>query len=109
MAKCSVGDSLGCTIGCPDSVPAHPVSAPVVLPLQVIAERMSEEEITGLKATFEMMDTDHSGTITFEELKAGLERAGSVVKESEVRELMDAVSCVILAFTCCVDFAGPVI
>ncbi|KAG8383345.1 hypothetical protein BUALT_Bualt04G0002800 [Buddleja alternifolia] len=43
--------------------------------LRVIAERLSEEEIGGLKELFRMIDTDNSGTITFDELKDGLKRA----------------------------------
>jgi calcium-dependent protein kinase len=40
---------------------------------------------------FKSMDTDDSGTITFEELKAGLPKLGSKMTESEVRQLMEAV------------------
>ncbi|BBN04182.1 calcium-dependent protein kinase [Marchantia polymorpha subsp. ruderalis] len=58
--------------------------------LRVIAESLSEEEIAGLKEMFKMMDTDNSGTITFEELKAGLKRVGSDLMESEIHELMEA-------------------
>ena len=58
---------------------------------QVIAERLSEEEIGGLKELFKMIDTDNSGTITFEELKEGLKRVGSELMESEIKDLMDAV------------------
>ncbi|CAI0556861.1 unnamed protein product [Linum tenue] len=61
--------------------------------LRVIAERMSEEEIGGLKELFKMIDTDNSGTITFEELKSGLQRVGSELMESEIKALMEAVSC----------------
>ncbi|KAE8684407.1 Calcium-dependent protein kinase 4 [Hibiscus syriacus] len=43
--------------------------------LRVIAERLSEEEIGGLKELFKMIDTDNSGTITFQELKDGLKKA----------------------------------
>ena len=53
---------------------------------------MSEEEIGGLKELFKMIDTDNSGTITFEELKDGLKRVGSQLMESEIKALMDAVS-----------------
>jgi len=42
---------------------------------------------------FTNMDTDNSGTITYEELRAGLQRLGSKLTEAEVRQLMDAVSC----------------
>ncbi|XP_075639029.1 calcium-dependent protein kinase 11-like [Castanea sativa] len=58
--------------------------------LRVIAERLSEEEIGGLKELFNMIDTDNSGTITFEELKEGLKRVGSELMESEIKALMDA-------------------
>lgn len=58
--------------------------------LKVIAENLNEEEIKGLKQMFTNMDTDKSGTITYEELKTGLARLGSRLSESEVRQLMDA-------------------
>ncbi|KAJ8760437.1 hypothetical protein K2173_015104 [Erythroxylum novogranatense] len=58
--------------------------------LRVIAERMSEEEIGGLKELFKMIDTDDSGSITFEELKDGLKRVNSQLMESEIKSLMDA-------------------
>ncbi|QCD79735.1 calcium-dependent protein kinase 2-like [Vigna unguiculata] len=60
------------------------------LALKVIAENLSEEEIKGLKAMFANMDTDNSGTITYEELKTGLARIGSTLSEAEVKQLMDA-------------------
>lgn len=58
--------------------------------LRVIAERLSEEEIGGLKELFKMIDTDNSGSITFDELKEGLRRVGSELMESEIKDLMDA-------------------
>ncbi|OAY34143.1 calcium-dependent protein kinase SK5 isoform X2 [Manihot esculenta] len=58
--------------------------------LRVIAERLSEEEIGGLKELFKMIDTDNSGTITFDELKEGLKRVGSELMESEIKDLMEA-------------------
>ncbi|KAK9292580.1 hypothetical protein L1049_020554 [Liquidambar formosana] len=58
--------------------------------LRVIAEKLSEEEIGGLKELFKMIDTDNSGTITFDELKEGLKRVGSELMESEIKDLMDA-------------------
>lgn len=60
------------------------------LAIRVIAEAMSDEEIAGLKEMFKMMDTDNSGAITFEELKEGLKKVGSNLKEKDVRELMNA-------------------
>jgi calcium-dependent protein kinase len=66
---------------------------------QVIAENLSEEEIAGLKEMFKMMDTDNSGQINFEELKAGLEKVGANMKESEIYQLMQAVSQLLLFFS----------
>lgn len=59
--------------------------------LQVIAENLSEEEIAGLKEMFKMIDADNSGHITLEELKVGLEKVGSKLKDSEIENLMQAV------------------
>lgn len=64
-----------------------------VSPVQVIAENLSEEEIKGLKQMFTNMDTDKSGTITYDELKTGLARLGSKLSEAEIKQLMDAVRC----------------
>lgn len=58
----------------------------------MIAESLSEEEIAGLREMFTAMDTDNSGAITFDELKAGLRRYGSTLKDIEIRDLMDAVT-----------------
>ncbi|XP_016748480.1 calcium-dependent protein kinase 4 isoform X2 [Gossypium arboreum] len=58
--------------------------------LRVIAERLSEEEIGGLKELFKMIDTDNSGTITFQELKDGLKKVGSELTETEIKDLMEA-------------------
>ncbi|AQK54344.1 calcium dependent protein kinase7 [Zea mays] len=59
---------------------------------QVIAESLSEEEIAGLKEMFMAMDTDNSGAITYDELKEGLRKYGSTLKDTEIRDLMEAVS-----------------
>jgi calcium-dependent protein kinase len=61
---------------------------------KVIAENLSDEEIKGLKQMFNNIDTDRSGTITYEELKSGLSKLGSKLNESEIKQLMDAVSSV---------------
>lgn len=60
------------------------------LALKVIAENLPEEEIQGLKQMFANIDTDGSGTITYEELKEGLARLGSKLTETEVKALMEA-------------------
>jgi calcium-dependent protein kinase len=43
-----------------------------------------------LRDMFQMMDTDNSGAITFEKLKAGLIQIGSHLTEADVQMLMDA-------------------
>ncbi|KAL5708951.1 non-specific serine/threonine protein kinase [Ranunculus cassubicifolius] len=60
------------------------------LAIRVIAESLSEEEITGLKEMFKAIDTDNSGQITYEELKAGLEKVGANLNESEINALMQS-------------------
>lgn len=39
-----------------------------------------------------MIDTDSSGTITFDELKDVLKQVGSELMEFEIQDLMDAIS-----------------
>lgn len=74
---------------------------------QVIAESLSEEEIAGLKEMFKMIDTDNSGQITFEELKDGLQRSGANLNESEIKDLMQAVSSIKKMFSFfCFDTVG---
>nr|GMD22352.1 calcium-dependent protein kinase 29 isoform X2 [Ipomoea batatas] len=60
------------------------------LALKVIAKTLSEEEIKGLREMFNNMDTDRSGTITYEELKTGLAKLGSKLPETEIQQLMEA-------------------
>ncbi|GFP97738.1 calcium-dependent protein kinase 29 [Phtheirospermum japonicum] len=60
------------------------------LALMVIAENLSEEDIKGLKQMFNNMDTDGSGTITYEELRTGLTKLGSKLSEPEIKQLMEA-------------------
>lgn len=71
----------------------------------MIAENLSEEEIMGLKEMFKSMDTDNSGTITFEELKAGLPKLGTRLSETEVRQLMEAVLITTLILSNCYLFS----
>lgn len=59
--------------------------------MKVIAENLSDEEIKGLKEMFNNIDTDRSGTITYDELKTGLSRLGSKLSEAEIQQLMEAV------------------
>jgi hypothetical protein len=72
--------------------------------VQVIAENLSEDEIAGLREMFKMIDTDNSGQITFEELKVGLKKFGANLNESEIYDLMQAVSicsesCIFISLT----------
>lgn len=57
--------------------------------LRVIAEHLSVEEVEGIREMFKTMDTNNNGSISFEELKAGLHKAGSHLSEQEVQLLMD--------------------
>lgn len=45
----------------------------------------------GLREMFKSLDTDNSGTITLDELRAGLPKLGTKITESEIRQLMEAV------------------
>lgn len=56
--------------------------------LKVIATGMSPEEIAGLRALFESLDADRSGTVTVEELREGLRKQGSAVAAAEVEALL---------------------
>ncbi|XP_004508790.1 calcium-dependent protein kinase 10 [Cicer arietinum] len=57
--------------------------------LRVIAEHLSLEEVEIIKDMFTLMDTDKDGRITYEELKAGLQKVGSQLAEPEIKLLMD--------------------
>lgn len=63
---------------------------------QVIAEHLSVEEVEVIRDMFKLMDTNNNGQITFEELKAGLQKVGSQLAEPEMQMLMEAVIVFIL-------------
>jgi Ca2+-binding EF-hand superfamily protein len=65
---------------------------PLMTSCQIIAGCLSEEEITGLKEMFKNIDKDNSGTITLDELKHGLAKHGPKLSDSEMEQLMEAVS-----------------
>lgn len=44
---------------------------------------------------FKAMDTDNSGAITFDELKSGLRKFGSTLKDTEIQDLMECSKVVI--------------
>lgn len=41
---------------------------------------------------FTLMDTDNNGKVTYEELKAGLQKVGSQLAEPEIKLLMEVVN-----------------
>ena len=52
----------------------------------------AEDEIAGLKELFHRFDTDHSGTITFDELRVGLEKTGARTASDELLLLMQSLA-----------------
>ena len=58
----------------------------------MIAERLSEEEIAGLRELFKTVDIKNRGVITFGELRKGLTRYGNELVETEICDIMEAVS-----------------
>ena len=56
--------------------------------LQVIVERLSEEEIHSLRATFKTIDSEKSGRVTYKELKNVLERFNTNLDNSDISGLM---------------------
>lgn len=59
------------------------------LRLQFVAQHMSADEVKGLREMFESMDTDHSGTISLDELREGLKRRGVAVPEALLQQIME--------------------
>ncbi|KAL2321925.1 hypothetical protein Fmac_026304 [Flemingia macrophylla] len=57
--------------------------------LRVIAEHLSVEEVEIIKDMFTLMDTDKDGKVSYEELKAGLQKVGSQLAEPEIKMLME--------------------
>ncbi|KAK8926599.1 Calcium-dependent protein kinase 13 [Platanthera zijinensis] len=59
--------------------------------LRVIADHLSTEEVEDMKEKFKIMDADNDGVVSYEELKHGLAKSGSLLVESEVQLLIEAV------------------
>ncbi|XWS37427.1 hypothetical protein CRYUN_Cryun19dG0042000 [Craigia yunnanensis] len=57
--------------------------------LRVIAEHLSVEEVEVIRDMFALMDTDNDGKVSYEELKAGLQKVGSQLAEPEIKMLME--------------------
>lgn len=62
--------------------------------IQVIADFLSNEEVEDIKDMFKKMDNDNDGIVSIEELKAGFRNFGSLLADSEVQLLIEAVSVV---------------
>ncbi|GLJ26420.1 hypothetical protein SUGI_0509490 [Cryptomeria japonica] len=58
--------------------------------LRVMAEHLSVEEAKSIKDMFQTMDTDNSGTLSYEKMKEGLHNLGYQMADSEVQILIDA-------------------
>eukprot|EP00250_Pteridium_aquilinum_P015416 c22565_g6_i1 orf=289-1890(+) len=59
--------------------------------LRVIAESvLCGEEVEGMKEMFNAMDTNKTGFLTFDQLKAGLQKIDSQLSEVEIQQLMEA-------------------
>uniref|UniRef100_A0A0D6QWJ4 non-specific serine/threonine protein kinase n=1 Tax=Araucaria cunninghamii TaxID=56994 RepID=A0A0D6QWJ4_ARACU len=58
--------------------------------LRVVAEYLSVEEVAGIREMFNMFDTDKNGSITLEELRAGLHKLGQQANEADIQMLMEA-------------------
>ncbi|KAH9651766.1 calcium dependent protein kinase8 [Citrus sinensis] len=60
------------------------------LTIKVIVEYLPDEETQALKEKFIEMDTDKNGTLSYDELRAGLTKVGSMLTEFDVKHLMEA-------------------
>ena len=61
--------------------------------LQVIAEQLTEEELHGLRATFDSMDLNKDGKLTYTEIHTALEEQGFDMLRNELRQLMEGGCC----------------
>lgn len=58
--------------------------------MRVIADHLMIDEVEVIREMFKSMDSDNDGKVTFEELKAGLQKVGSQLTEIEMKMLMEA-------------------
>jgi hypothetical protein len=74
---------------CPPGLLPGPAAEPallcVPLPLQIIARNLPPEEIEGLRAQFQSIDQDRSGTVTVDELRSFLRRKHNWIPENELQ------------------------
>ncbi|KAJ4979612.1 hypothetical protein NE237_010392 [Protea cynaroides] len=58
--------------------------------LRVIAEHLSLEEVARIKDAFEMMDTEKTGKINIDQLRAGAQKLGHPIPDRDLQILMQA-------------------
>uniref|UniRef100_M4DYY0 non-specific serine/threonine protein kinase n=1 Tax=Brassica campestris TaxID=3711 RepID=M4DYY0_BRACM len=58
--------------------------------LRIVADNLPNKEIEEIVQMFRTMDTDKNGRLTFEELRDGLKKFGTVCPDGDVKMLMDA-------------------
>ncbi|KAF5473295.1 hypothetical protein F2P56_009917 [Juglans regia] len=58
--------------------------------LRIIAERLSVDEVAGIKEGFKMMDTSNNGKINVDELRVGLHKLGHQIPDTDIQILMEA-------------------
>lgn len=56
--------------------------------LMVVGQNLSSDEVAGLKELFKSIDTDNSGSITLEELRAALQKWDHKMNPLEVRRAL---------------------
>eukprot|EP00475_Leptophrys_vorax_P003709 TRINITY_DN12176_c0_g2_i1.p1 TRINITY_DN12176_c0_g2~~TRINITY_DN12176_c0_g2_i1.p1 ORF type:complete len:202 (-),score=25.72 TRINITY_DN12176_c0_g2_i1:205-780(-) len=61
------------------------------LATQVVAQHLTEEEILGMREVFDCIDADHSGSISLDEMRKGLQNMGAKMNEGELRQLYAAL------------------
>ena len=59
--------------------------------LQIIAEQLTETELIGLRATFDAMDTNKDGKLTYHELQDALENQGFDMLKDELMDIMNGL------------------
>jgi calcium-dependent protein kinase len=78
--------------------------------LGVVARNLPVEELDKYVQMFHIMDKDHNGNLTLEELMEGLHINGQPVPESEIRMLLEAVSALLGCSVACLlpsSIVGP--
>ncbi|XP_065869299.1 calcium-dependent protein kinase 24 [Euphorbia lathyris] len=58
--------------------------------LSIVANNLTHDEIDKIKDTFNLMDTDKNGYLSFDELKCGLRQISHPLPDPDVRLLMEA-------------------